>query len=126
MEIRPRGMTRLAVLVTVLTCMPAEAADLRCGKRLIAKGDRAQRVRSLCGEPAEVAEHSEWRTLRRRVPGPCPGVADGIPCPTEEEVTEEVRIEEWTYDFGPQRLQQTLVFEQGVLTNVISGSYGTR
>ena len=38
----------------------------------------------------------------------------------------EVAIDEWLYDFGPQRFIQHLTFEQGKLVDVTSGKYGTK
>lgn len=99
----------LAALLSVLAPAAARAAGLRCGTRLVGDGDRPSEVRSKCGEPADKQLRTELVHVR---------VSD---------VEERVRVktvEEWTYDFGPHRLVQTIVFEDGHLVDVRSGGYG--
>jgi hypothetical protein len=45
-------------------------------------------------------------------------------CTTQVEDSIDVPVEEWTYDFGPQRFIQFLTFEDGRLVRVQSGDYG--
>lgn len=40
------------------------------------------------------------------------------------EEVEEVQIEEWTYDFGPRRLVQQVIFVNGVATKIKNMGYG--
>jgi hypothetical protein len=47
-------------------------------------------------------------------------------CSTMIEETVTVNVEEWIYDFGPQRFIQYLTFESGKLINVRSGNYGKK
>jgi hypothetical protein len=45
-------------------------------------------------------------------------------CTAFVEDTIQVPLDEWTYDFGPDRLVQYLTFEQGLLVRISSGGYG--
>lgn len=114
----------LVVLCTSLYA-PVAADRLRCAGKIVSLGDSTYRVRSVCGDPIDVVERTEWRTLTRRVPDPgcLPGDSDR-PCIAFEESGEEIQIERWTYDLGRNRLLQHLTFEQGVLREIRSGNYG--
>jgi hypothetical protein len=98
----------------VLYASAARADTMRCGNKLIATGDTLYDVRGRCGEPAFATRRVEYRT----VSGFAPGVGASR--------TFEVQIDEWTYDFGPQKFVQHLIFEQGYLVRVISGHRGQR
>jgi hypothetical protein len=111
----------MVLLVSALTTPQAHAGDgLRCGSKLVSAGDSSGEVRSLCGAPDNVAQHTERRTVRQARSVPC---AAGV-CVVMVEDTVEVPVEEWTYDFGPHRFLQFLRFEQGRLVRVTSGGYG--
>jgi hypothetical protein len=92
----------------------AHADTLRCGNKLVATGDTTYDVRGRCGDPAFATRRVEYRT----VSGFAPGVGASR--------TFEVVIDEWTYDFGPQKFVQHLIFEQGYLVRVISGHRGQK
>jgi len=84
----------------------------RCGNELVEKGDRKIEVLKKCGEPASVDEWEEIRAIpafRHRFP------ADGL---------EKVKVEEWTYNFGPQRFLQIYRFENGEVEEMRFGDYG--
>jgi hypothetical protein len=106
-----------AVSVAVLG-LPSSASALSCGRRLVSNGDTAAYVQSICGEPTQVSTRTESRTVygAQRVVG-------GIVVGDSRTVTVEITV--WIYDFGPQRLMQELTFENGVLQNVRTLSYGT-
>jgi hypothetical protein len=108
----------LASLSLSFLLLPArgEAATLRCGNNLVADGASTTDVVLKCGEPTSkhTRTRSEGRKHRRG------GKHDST---TEEEVV-ETNIEEWTYNFGPNRLIQVAVFEDGKLVDVRSGGYG--
>ena len=90
--------------------------------RLVSVGDSSFQVKSLCGTPDDVQQRTEVRTVRRAVSVPC---AVGY-CQSMVEDTIQVQIEEWTYDFGPQRFIQFLTFANGKLQVVTSGPYGRK
>lgn len=95
---------------------------MRCKTRLVSPGAAAYEVRSLCGTPDDTQTRTESRTVRRAVSVPC---NVGV-CSTMVDETVTVNIEEWIYDFGPQRFIQYLTFESGKLINIRSGSYGKK
>lgn len=91
------------VLLASLFAMPAQADNLRCGGSLVQTGDPAAAVRASCGEPDFV---DPW------IGGA--GIAYGaVP-----------DMEEWTYNRGPRRLLQILVFRDGELKRIREDGYG--
>jgi hypothetical protein len=101
----------------------AAADGMRCNNRLVSKGDSTYAVRSRCGEPDDATRRVETRTERRRVRVPCgPG---GALCDRIQEVSADVVIDEWTYDFGSQQFVRYLTFVDGKLYHIATGSYGT-
>jgi hypothetical protein len=112
----------------------AQPAGLYCANRIVAKGDPAYRVLKLCGEPDARAQRVVYRTVRRKVRVPCglvqssfhlTGAGRGRCSRTEEEVVEVV-LDEWTYDFGRNRLIHYLLFEADQLIEVRVGGYGVK
>jgi len=94
---------------------------LRCGEeRLVEVGYSAYDVTARCGAPDWVEHRFETRTVSRPVLVPCRMGR----CTVYIQDTIQVPIEEWTYDFGPQRFVYYLTFEQGRLLRIVSGSYG--
>jgi hypothetical protein len=98
----------------------AKAEILSCQDRLVKPGSSMYDVRFLCGPPDDMAQRVEIRTVPHEVRVPC---ARGW-CTTIINSPMEVPIEEWTYDFGKQRLLQYLTFEGGTLIRVKAGGYG--
>lgn len=101
------------------------ADSLRCGQRIVATGDSTYAVRSLCGEPAERRQRAETVMELRKVSVAC--ASSKTPhrrCERVERVAREVQIDEWTYDFGPQRFVQILTFVDGTLETVAAGGRG--
>lgn len=111
--------TALAVLVLALGALGASSARaMSCQNRLVRVGDAPARVRSLCGEPADVTTRVEQRsvTVHRRA-------ASGVI--VSETISVAVTVERWVYDFGPQRLMRELLFEDGRLQTIQTLGYGT-
>lgn len=94
------------------------AHAMRCRGRLIDPGDSPSRVRALCGDPTDVSTRvvERERAVHRRGPG---GTI------VSDSIRVSVEVQEWTYDFGPQRFVRRLIFEDGVLIRISTGSYGT-
>ena len=96
--------------LTALWTLPAHA--LRCDSRVIARGDPAAKVLRFCGDP----EYVQSRVIQRALylnPG---GFVGGL--------SEEVVVEEWTYNFGPYKLMAVVELENGEVTNVRYLGYG--
>ena len=107
-----------SLLLAAVVFLPvrSEAATLRCGNQLASDGASPSEVRSRCGEPTAKDSRQEVvheRTATRNEEGA-----------SRTERTVVKTIDEWTYDFGPHRLIQVAVFENGRLIDVRSGGYG--
>ena len=61
----------LAAVAVAFGAGEAAAEGMRCGNRLVSKGDSTYEVRSRCGEPSDANRRVETRTERRRVRVPC-------------------------------------------------------
>ena len=120
---------RIRILAALMLFWPsrdARADSLRCGNRIVATGDSLHVVRSLCGEPTAERRRFETRTEERRVLTDCrTSKTPHRRCERVEKVIREVQIDEWTYDFGPQRFVHYLTFLDGKLARVATGSYGS-
>ena len=104
----------------------ARAQGFRCDSRLVDEGDSSMEVRSHCGDPDEARQRVESRVVSRMVNTTCmkehgPGV-----CSVMVQDVISVLVDEWTYDFGPDRFIKFLTFEQGKLVNIVSGNYGNK
>lgn len=115
-----------AALLALGLCASARSAQadgMRCGTRLVSTGDSSYEVQARCGAPQAATRRVETRTERRRVRVPC-GRGEAR-CERVQEVSLDVVIDEWTYDFGPQRFVHYLTFVDGKLARVATGGYGT-
>ncbi|MCE9671775.1 DUF2845 domain-containing protein [Myxococcus stipitatus] len=112
----------LSSLVLAALALPArsDAASLRCGNNLASDGNSMSEVLLKCGEPA--SKHTrEERTSTRSGHGRASDPSD----PSQNTVTSvTIQVEEWTYNFGPNRLMQVVIFKDGKLTDVRSAGYG--
>lgn len=97
---------RLSLAALAAACLlfaPAADAGLRCGGKIVDRGDRAFEVREHCGEPdTVVALHTVQTVHHGRVP----------------------TAEEWQYNFGPHRLMRFLVFRNNRLSRIRTGPHG--
>lgn len=90
----------------------SHAASLRCGTHLVADGATKATVLMKCGEPLSKESRTETTETKSK---------DGD---TSTKTITQKNIEEWTYNFGPNRLMQVVRFENGVLTDVQSTTHG--
>jgi hypothetical protein len=109
--------------VLLLPAADASATGLRCENKLVQTGDSTYDVKSLCGPPDDVQQRTEARRVARAIERPCTTDPSGRCAFVIEDVVQVV-IDEWTYDFGPQRFLQFLTFEGGKLLSIKSGGYG--
>ena len=104
----------LAFIAAALAA-PAHADGMRCGGRLIRDGDPRAQVRAFCGEPADV----QTRTILRRpsyfLRGRLVYFGDSL---------EEIPVETWTYNFGPNKLMRQVRFVDGIVDTVETLGYG--
>jgi hypothetical protein len=107
----------MALLATLAAGNASAEDNLRCGSRLISVGDGKDRVRTLCGEPADV---SFAGTIGRR----------GYPSSGQHDYSYfgpawvEMPVEIWTYNFGSHKLLRKLRFVGDELVEISAAGYG--
>ncbi|MEO8464582.1 MAG: DUF2845 domain-containing protein [Gammaproteobacteria bacterium] len=104
-----RTVVACAVL---LAALPAYA--FRCGTRVITAGDPADKVLHFCGTPISV----QTRRAER------PYVDQFGRSSLSRTLIEEVVIEEWTYNLGPQQFMRVVRIENGRVVEVTPLGYG--
>ncbi|HXX57751.1 MAG TPA: DUF2845 domain-containing protein [Thermodesulfovibrionales bacterium] len=122
-------MNYLALMFFVFIALPIEAgtdnpaSDLRCGQYIISRGAVKSDVLRKCGDPSNI-ERWEKESVRR-------DFYRDIPVQSDEELSQEppflreqIRVEEWEYNFGPTRFLYYLRFENGKLVRITVGDYG--
>ncbi|MDB4987119.1 MAG: hypothetical protein JWN04_2297 [Myxococcaceae bacterium] len=100
-------------IVGLLTPLGAHADAMRCGRGLVKDDTPLAVVQSTCGAPSEAVhrvEHRAWPVVRK----------DG----SAYVITEDVVVDQWTYDFGPNEWVYSLTFENGRMVAMIRGSWG--
>jgi len=122
MDARHRRPSMLAAtaLLAVTLAAPAHAEDsMRCGSRLVSKGDGKDKVRTLCGEPTDVSMEGIVRRAPRyeygygynRYEYYGPGWVD-------------MTVEVWTYNLGSHKLLRKLRFVGDELEEIRTDGYG--
>jgi len=99
----------------LLAALPAAADSMRCGSKLVVDGDTIEKVLYHCGEPASKERYWITRQPRFYVGG------NEYAFPGEEDVP----VDLWTYDLGPNKLMQRLRFVAGELKSIETLGYGT-
>lgn len=98
----------------LLSCA-ASADTLRCGGKLISEGDPIEKVLQYCGEPVE--RKRTWITRQPRFE------YGGQEIPFEG--SEDVPVDLWTYDFGPNTLMRRIRFVAGKVESIETLGHGT-
>jgi hypothetical protein len=113
-------MRALPTSLVVVACLAlpslAHAGALRCDNKIVSEGASQLEALKKCGEPANKQSRVVYATNKSK--------AKSRTAEESVEVTSTITIEEWTYNFGPNRLLQTAVFQNGRLVEVQSGTYG--
>lgn len=120
----------VALMLMLVSAPPVRA--LRCNGRVIDTDMNKAEVLHNCGEPTWVDQREEERIVRH--------CYRGYPSQDFGQEYHEYRyqrdgkwytgckifviIEEWFYNFGPNRLTQTLTFENNRLVHIETGRYG--
>jgi hypothetical protein len=118
-------VTGLGLLGSLSLAGSAHADGMRCGTKLVSDGDTPYEVRNICGSPDQALQRTELRTVNHWVDGPCQSRGQ-VRCGQMVQYTVEVQIDEWLYDFGPTQFIRNLVFENGRLIRLYTGSYGVK
>jgi hypothetical protein len=120
----------VCTLIMGFFCMPntAQALGFRCNSYVIDVGMHKMEVLKKCGNPATRDQRVERRRIGVRqstgnqVLSPVTMQGDRNAVDYEREI--EIQIEEWLYNFGPQRFMQLLTFEDGRLKQIQDLGYG--
>ena len=109
--------TRLALVAATAVAIHgvATADTLRCGSKLISEDDPIDKVVQYCGEP--VARERTWITRQPRFE------YGGQDIPFAG--TEDVPVDLWTYDFGPNKLMRRIRFVAGKVDSIETLEHGT-
>jgi len=103
------------VVGLALAAATSPAYAMRCGVDLITTGQYSYQVLDRCGAPVEQHVKTIYRAINYRDVYDYDGnVHRGNVSPIVVPVT----VEEWIYDFGPNRLRRRLVFEDGLLVQI--------
>ena len=108
----PRKRLRIALVTMLVLAAAAPAHAFRCGSRLIARGDHADKVLKYCGEPVAATKRLKQRGYFTESGVVLPGAL------------EEVVVEEWTYNLGPRLLMRVVVLENGYVEEIKPLGYG--
>ncbi len=112
----------LAMLIAIAAAPPAEA--MRCGSRLVSEGDPRDKVLADCGPPASAeAWDEEQYEYFGRPPDPRQ-YREFERYGSAYRVRAVVRVEVWTYNYGPSRFVDYVRFENGRVRRIESGGYG--
>lgn len=100
------------LFLTLASAVPSAdvlADTVSCGGGIISTGDRSIDVLAKCGPPDSKESHQEE-------------LGERLDDNTKQKVF--VTVEEWTYNFGPNRFMRIVVLKNGVVTNIRTGNYG--
>jgi hypothetical protein len=123
MHIRPPAALLLAVVIALaLAVPPAEA--MRCGSRLVSEGDPRDKVYADCGPPSGVEAWDEEQYEHFGRPPDPRQYREFERYGSAYRVRTVVRVEVWTYNYGPSRFVDYVRFENGRVRRIESGGYG--
>jgi Protein of unknown function (DUF2845) len=107
---------KAALALVVLGCLSsvATAGSIRCGSRLILRGSSSAELAAFCGEPTQVSKTTNYTGGSGRSYGA--SYATGY--------VEEIAVEIWTYNFGPDQLMERVRIENGTVVQIDSLGYG--
>ena len=108
----PSKTLRATIAVMLLLVAVAPAHAFRCGTRIITRGDHSTKMLRFCGEPIAVQTRVQQRGYVSKLGHVYPGVV------------EEVVIEEWTYNLGPNQLIRVVRLENGYVADIKHLGYG--
>ena len=108
--------------------LPVTAHATRCGTHIITRGDTQAKVLRYCGEPIQTnsryatrgSRHNAYRVPARNHRRHSAEIGNEV----EFYFSEEVLIEEWIFNFGPNRLMREITFENGEVVKVETLEYG--
>ncbi len=113
-------------LITAALLASDPAIAMRCGTKLIAKGDHQLKVQKLCGEPSYVQVRNVYRSglPRSRHWDRTTDDATDDELLLHQRSLVEVVVEDWIYNFGPSKLIKQVRFENGVVVSINNRGHG--
>ncbi len=112
--------------------LPDAALAMRCGNKIVTRGDPQAKVIKHCGEPttttrrfAERAGHYPWRAVYGRGTATQSDPLHRDPYNYRYFRTEVV-IEDWLYNLGPNKLMRRITFENGEVRRIETLDRGYR
>lgn len=96
------------------------ALALRCGTHIIHEGDSFSRVEKFCGEPETTQTRSIFRTVSIAWKNEYLSRSNQSTSSEriQDKVTIEVIVDEWFYNFGPSKISQKVIFEDGQVAKI--------
>lgn len=123
--IRRRSIS-IGIAISALL-LATEALAMRCGNKLISKGDTQAKVLKFCGNPVQKTQRLGLRAgFYRDTSGYLSAdsyVSRGYYYPYGYS---EVLIEDWVFNFGPYQLMRQVTFEDGFVEDIETLEYGYR
>lgn len=129
-----RSPAFIALLLALLG-LSAPALAMRCGTRIVSDGDVQAKVLKYCGEPMQTQQRIGYRTgffpdlrVRRSLAATSTGGAAAATVVLRHGFVgqTEVIVEEWLYNFGPNKLMRRVTFENGLVVDVQTLGRGFR
>jgi hypothetical protein len=119
-------------LLALALVLPLTANATYCNDRLVSTEDHIARVLALCGEPTSVTRYVVYQTYQYGYgpifaaprDKPLRFTGNGIVTVQPWQQTVAVEVEEWFFNFGPNRLTQRMIFVNGYLKRIDIESYG--
>jgi len=105
--LNPRNVS--IILALMMIGWSVEALALKCPGGIISLGELKAEVHMKCGEPTLWDQRVEETSITTR---------------KGHYFQKTLTVDEWTYDFGTNRLVQILFFHDGKLVKIKSGGYG--
>jgi len=124
------GFARKLIPLIALLLVTQPALAMRCGTKLVLRGDHQAKVLNQCGDPTLVNSRTIFRAgptrqqLRSSLSNGNASISDSREVYFYQRSFEEVLIEEWTYNLGPNRLMRVIRFENGYVSKIDALGYG--
>ncbi len=99
-----------SLLLTAQTAFPLTSDSVRCDGGLVCVGDVATDVLKKCGDPSYTTQRQKTIVEYGTVPG--------------EYVTTTIMVDDWLFNFGPDRFQYRLLLRNGKVLTIESLDYG--
>ena len=100
------------LVITAHTSAIAQSTSdsLRCGGGIVAVGDLAPELVRKCGQPFYATQREQKIVEEGTIPG--------------DRIITTIIIDDWTYNFGPNRFQYRILLRNGRVWNIESLNYG--